>query len=79
MEQDDTNTEVSFCDEDTGRILDDDDRSECFLCDKPRKMLACRPDELRFRTSANNQSSSLVRNDSELEWHEGYYREYFEL
>jgi hypothetical protein len=51
MEQDDTNTKVAFCDDDTGRILDDDDHSESFICDKARKMLACRSDEPRFQTS----------------------------
>ncbi|THZ24541.1 hypothetical protein D6C89_04862 [Aureobasidium pullulans] len=29
--------------------------------------------------SANNQSSSLVRDNSELQWNEGYYRGYYEL
>ncbi|KAK4569486.1 hypothetical protein LTR86_003249 [Recurvomyces mirabilis] len=29
--------------------------------------------------SANNQSSLLVRDNSELQWNEGYYRGYFEL
>jgi hypothetical protein len=51
MEQDDTNTKVPFCDDDTGRILDDDDHGESFICDKARRMLACRSDEPRFQTS----------------------------
>jgi hypothetical protein len=51
MEQDNTNTEVPFCDDDNGRILDDDDHSESSLCDEARKMLARRSDEPRFRTS----------------------------
>lgn len=29
--------------------------------------------------SANNQSASLVRDNTELQWNEGYYRGYFEL
>ena len=29
--------------------------------------------------SANNQSSLLVKDNSELQWNEGYYRGYFEL
>ena len=31
------------------------------------------------RASANDQSRSLVRDNSELQWNEGYYRGYFEL
>jgi hypothetical protein len=51
MEQDGTNTGVQFCGDDTGRMLDDDDRSESFLCDKARMMLAYRSDGPRLQTS----------------------------
>jgi hypothetical protein len=54
MEQDGTNTGVPFCGDDTGRMLDDDDRSESFLCDKARKMLAYRSDGPRLQTSHVN-------------------------
>jgi hypothetical protein len=54
MEQDGTNTGVPFCGDDTGRMLDVDDRSESFLCDKARKMLAYRSDGPRLQTSPVN-------------------------
>jgi hypothetical protein len=50
MEQGDTSTDVPSCDDDTGRMLDDDDRIGSFLCDKARKMLACHSDGPRLRT-----------------------------
>jgi hypothetical protein len=51
MEQDDTNTDVRSCGDDTGRMLDDGDRSGSFLCDKARKMLAYRFGGPRSQTS----------------------------